>query len=105
MDRKITIFEQKVYDACRSIPKGRVSTYQEIAKAIKRPFSFRAVGNALHQNPFAPVVPCHRVVRSNGDLGGFAQGNTKKMQLLQEEGIELINGKIIDLNKYLFKFH
>lgn len=96
-------FNQKVWNACKRIPKGKVSTYGEIAKAIKNKDSSRAVGNALNKNPFAPIVPCHRVVQSNGSIGGFASGAGKKIKLLKKEGIEIKNNKI-DLNKYLFKF-
>ena len=96
-------FNEKVWDACKKIPKGKVSTYGEIAKAIKNRDASRAVGNALNKNPFAPIVPCHRVIQSNGSIGGFAFGTNKKIAMLKNEGIEIKNGKI-DLEKYLYKF-
>ena len=92
---KITKFQEKVYAACRKIPRGRVMTYGELAKKIGNPASARAVGNALNKNPFAPKVPCHRVVRSDGTVGGFAQGTKKKIKLLQKEGMKIKDGKII----------
>ena len=82
---KITEFQQKVYNFVRTIPKGRTATYKEVAIAIGHPKAFRAVGNALNKNPFAPVVPCHRVIRSNGEIGGFASGTRNKVKLLRGE--------------------
>jgi len=65
--------------------------------------AYRAVGNAMNKNPYAPEVPCHRVIKSNGFVGGFASGPKKKIQMLKKEGIEIKNNKI-DLKKYLYKF-
>lgn len=95
----LTRFQARVYAACRRIPPGRVTTYQRLASAIGHPHASRAVGNALHRNPFAPAVPCHRVVRSDGRLGGFARGTAAKAKLLRAEGIIIINGRI-DLNRF-----
>ena len=104
MNKKITKFAQDVYDACSRIPLGKVSTYQDIAVYINRPRSCRAVGNALNHNPFAPQVPCHRVVRSDGALGGFASGSGNKEQILNREGIRIIKGKVWDFNNVRFRF-
>ncbi len=82
----ITPFQQKVYDTVRTIPKGKTMTYKEVAIAIGNPWAYRAVGNALNKNPFAPVVPCHRVIKSDGSIGGFASGSKKKLKLLKAEG-------------------
>ncbi|MBI2093936.1 MAG: MGMT family protein [Candidatus Omnitrophica bacterium] len=79
-------FQQLVYLATCRIPRGQTRSYLWVAKKIKRPGSARAVGGALHRNPFAPVVPCHRVICSDGSLGGFAMGLAKKMALLRQEG-------------------
>ena len=70
------------------IPKGKVKTYKEVAIGINRPYSARAVANACGTNPYAPKVPCHRVIRSDGSIGGFsAPGGTKaKIKLLKNEG-------------------
>jgi len=86
-----TDFESRVYEAVAKIPRGSVSTYGAIASEIGSG-SARAVGQALRKNPFAPEVPCHRVVRSDGSLGGFfgkssADALTKKRQLLESEGV------------------
>jgi len=100
----VTIFEQKVYDLCRLVPKGKVTTYREISNALRgRGQIYRAVGNALNKNPFAPQVPCHRVINSNGFVGGFVYGTKSKIALLKKEGIEIKNKKI-DLKKFLFRF-
>ncbi len=83
----VTVFEYKVYKACMRIPEGRTATYKDIAKMIGMPGSARAVGNALGKNPFAPHVPCHRVIKSDGTLGGYSGGGgleTKKMMLENE---------------------
>lgn len=87
----VTPFQQKVYDACARVPRGRVATYAEMARAVGCP-SPRAVGQALKQNPFAPRVPCHRVIASDRRLGGFAgQGSgpevERKRSLLEAEGV------------------
>ena len=73
-----TIFQKAVWEATRKIPKGKVKTYAAIAKTIGRPKAVRAVGNALNKNPYVPAVPCHRVVKGDGSLGGFAGGEKKK---------------------------
>jgi len=83
-----TKFQQQVWNALSKIPYGEVRTYAEVAKAVRRPKAARAVGNANHGNPFPLVVPCHRVVASNG-LGGYGGGEDVKRYLLQLEGIAL----------------
>jgi len=83
--RGLTAFQESVLAAVRDIPFGDVRTYRQVARGIGRPESVRAVGNALHRNPFPLVVPCHRVVREGGDLGGFACGVEMKRRLLALE--------------------
>ena len=83
--KNITEFEKKVYAACKTIPYGETRSYAWIAKKISQPRACRAVGNALHKNPFAPVVPCHRVIRSDGSSGGFAGGTAIKKRLIAAE--------------------
>lgn len=83
----ISPFARRVYDIVAKIPRGKTMTYAEVAAAIGNPRAVRAVGNALNRNPFAPRVPCHRVVRSDGTIGGFASGSHKKAQLLRQEGV------------------
>lgn len=81
----MTKFQQKVYNFVKIIPKGRTATYKEVAVAIGYSKAYRAVGNALNKNPFIGTVPCHRVIRSDGSIGGFASGVQKKIQLLKDE--------------------
>jgi len=101
-------FSEKVYALTKKVPKGRVTTYKYVAKAMKTN-AYRAVGQALRNNPYAPVVPCHRVVSSDGKIGGFAgqtQGKNieKKIRLLRKEGVKIENKKIKDFERALFKF-
>ena len=81
-------FQLKVWNYLRKIPKGKVKTYKEVAKGIKSPKSARAVANACAKNPYAPKIPCHRVIRADGKLGGYsAKGGLKtKIKLLKKEG-------------------
>ncbi len=98
-------FSEKCYGLLKKIPKGRVSTYKEIALAL-RCKAYRAVGNAMKMNKNAPFVPCHRVVKSNGEIGGYMGTKVnilKKIKLLKKEGVQVLNGEI-DLDKFLFKF-
>jgi len=97
-----TDFEKDVLMATLEIPKGKVSTYKRIAEKIGRPNAYRAVGNALHKNPLAPIIPCHRVVRSDGFLAGDDESVEMRRHRLLEEGIP-IEGKKVKLNeKILF---
>ncbi len=96
-------FNDQVYTLCRTIPKGKVTTYKRIAEALGSK-AYRAVGNALNKNPYAPEVPCHRVVASTGHLHGFAHGLDAKQRLLEQEGIVIVKSKIVDLEKVLYRF-
>ena len=95
-------FSEKVYALLRKVPKGKVTTYKALAQAMKTK-DYRAVGNAMNKNPYAPEVPCHRVINANGQLGGYAHGLKRKIQMLKAEGIEIKNNKI-DMNKFGFRF-
>ncbi len=88
---KGTKFQTKVWKYLKTIPKGQVKTYKEVAIAIKRPKSARAVANACGKNPYAPKIPCHRVIRSDGDLGGYSgRGGIKtKLRLLRSEKVDI----------------
>ena|SRR3989344_6608819 len=87
-------FSESAWEKISQIPRGKVSTYSEIARALGKPKAFRAVGNACNANPDAPRVPCHRVVSNGGKLGGYAHGAERKTALLAAEGIEVRGGKI-----------
>ena len=82
---RLTPFQQAVYRAAARIPRGQTRSYQWVARMIGRPRAVRAVGHALNRNPFAPRIPCHRVIRSDGSLGGFAGGPRAKRRLLAAE--------------------
>ena len=84
-----TPFQRKVWAALKTIPRGEVRTYTQIAIQIGHPTSARAVANACGKNPFAPDVPCHRVIRADGGLGGYSGegGVEQKRALLREEGV------------------
>ena len=84
-----TTFQLTVWNYLRQIPKGTVKTYSQIANAIGKPMAVRAVANAIGKNPHPPKIPCHRVIRSDGSLGGYsAKGGIKtKKMLLKKEGI------------------
>jgi len=96
----MTDFQNRVYRAVRRIPRGRVTTYKLLAQHINCR-SFRAVGQALKRNPFAPDVPCHRVISSNLGIGGF-RGKSRgpqvcrKLDLLVKEGVCFVGGKLVD---------
>ncbi|MEA2734839.1 MAG: methylated-DNA-[protein]-cysteine S-methyltransferase [Humisphaera sp.] len=94
-------FNQKVWALCARVPAGKVTTYGEIARALKCK-AYRAVGNALNKNPYAPAVPCHRVVGSTGELTGFAGGLAKKKSLLAREGVEMKNDRVVMREKFTF---
>jgi len=85
--KSFTIFEKKVFAQVRKIPVGKTMSYSRVARAIGAPNAARAVGNALSKSPGMPKVPCHRVVKSNGELGGFRWGERKKRELLEKEGV------------------
>jgi O-6-methylguanine DNA methyltransferase len=101
-------FDERVWKLMERIPRGNVTTYGEIARKLNTK-AYRAVGNACRKNPYAPRVPCHRVVRSDGTIGGFGgktSGKTveEKTLLLREENVEVRNGRVIDFEKVLFRF-
>jgi len=91
----LTKFEKQVLEAVRRIPRGKLVTYKQIAKIIKKPKSQRAVGNALEKNPYPIKIPCHRVIRADGKVGGYKWGKMRKIGLLRKEGIEIKNGKVV----------
>ena len=97
-----TEFEKKVLVTTFKIPKGKISTYKRIAEKVGRPRAYRAVATALKKNPLHPVVPCHRVVRSDGRFGGEEKRAEKRRELVQKEGIPIENCRIKITEKILF---
>ena len=97
-------FTDKCYELLAQIPPGRVTTYSEMARAAGNSKGARAVGNAMAKNPNAPQVPCHRVVKSDGSLGGYAFGLARKVELLALEGVQVENGKVVDFENRVWEF-
>lgn len=97
-------FAERVYDAVRKIPCGKVSTYGAVAAMAGSPNAARAVGNILHKNPYFGDVPCHRVVHADGRLAAaFVFGGIgKQKRMLMEEGVEIQDEKVFPMRKYFF---
>ena len=96
--------EQHVYKKLMDVPKGYVTTYAALAKAVGLKNGQRIIGKIMNKNPYPVLVPCHRVVMSTGKIGGYAYGENVKMKMLSDEGVEIINGKIKSFDKKLFRF-
>ena len=96
-------FDERCYDLLLKIPKGKVATYKKMAEALDTK-AYRAVGQAMNRNPNLVTVPCHRVVNSNGEVGGYAEGSARKIELLREEGVEVSENGQINLFKFLHSF-
>ena len=97
-----TEFEKEVLVATFKIPHGKVSTYKRIAEKVGRPRAYRAVANALHKNPLHPVVPCHRVVRSDGKFGGEKTAAASRRKLVEKEDVPTENGRVKISDEILF---
>ena len=95
-------FSEKVYSLLKRIPRGKVTTYKAIAEALGTK-AYRAVGNALNKNPDSPIVPCHRVVCSDGSVGGYSEGVKKKIKLLKKEGVVVKNGIVLNFGEKFIK--
>ena len=96
-------FDERCYELLKLIPEGKVTTYSEIARALDTK-AWRAVGSAMAKNKNLFVIPCHRVIRSDGSVGQYALGADKKSALLQSEGVEISSGKVKDLGRYMHRF-
>ena len=96
--------EQKVYTKLLNVPKGQITTYGDLAKAVGLKNGQRMIGKIMNKNPYPVLIPCHRVVMSTGKIGGYAYGEDVKLKMLSDEGVKVINGKIESFNKKLFKF-
>ncbi|MCV0399933.1 MAG: MGMT family protein [Nitrosarchaeum sp.] len=96
--------DKRIYIKLSEVPKGKITTYGELAKAVGMKNGQRAVGRIMNKNPYPVIIPCHRVVKSDGKVGGYAYGEEIKSNMLQKEGIEIKNGKISDLEKKIYRF-
>ena len=94
----------RVYKKLLQVPKGKITTYGELSKAVGLKNGQRAIGMIMKKNPFPVIVPCHRVVKSDGKIGGYAYGERVKYRMLANEGIKIKDGKIIDFDKERFYF-
>ncbi len=88
-------FERMVWETTRKIEYGEVKTYKWVAERIGKPKAYRAVGNALNKNPILIIIPCHRVIKSNGEVGGFGSGIEIKKELLKLEGVRIKEGRVL----------
>ena len=96
--------EEKIYQKLLQVPTGYVTTYADLAKAINLKNGQRVVGQIMKKNPFPVIIPCHRVVKSDGDVGGYAYGIERKKHMLSQEGLKIIDNKILNFKKNLFQF-
>lgn len=95
--------EHKVYEKLLKVPKGKVTTYGELAKAVGLKNGQRTIGRIMNKNPFPVIVPCHRVILSSGKIGGYAWGEKIKTNMLSKEGVQIKKGKILDKDK-IYRF-
>ena len=96
--------QQKIFKKLLEVPKGKITTYGELAKAVGLTNGQRAVGKIMNKNPYPVIIPCHRVVMSTGKIGGYAYGEHIKIKMLNDEGIKIQDGKILNLKNTLYQF-
>ena len=96
--------DKKIYKKLLEVPKGKITTYGELAKAVGLKNGQRAVGKIMNKNPYPVIIPCHRVVKSDGKIGGYAYGQEIKSDMLTNEGIVIKNGKILDMENKIYRF-
>lgn len=101
--RTVSKIAENCYELLKRVPRGRVTTYKILANNLSTR-GYRAIGRIIGANPNAPKVPCHRVVKSSGEIGGYAFGVEDKIKILQQEGIVVINGKIKNFKKLIYEF-
>ncbi len=94
-----------VYDIVAQIPEGKVTTYGDIARALGHPHASRVVGRILNKNPNPILTPCHRVIKSNGNIGGYAFGKVRKKELLKKEGLSFVGDSTTEFGKYRIPLH
>ena len=96
--------DKKIYKKLLKVPEGKITTYGELAKAVGLINGQRAVGKIMNKNPYPGIIPCHRVVKADGKVGGYAYGEEIKINMLEKEGIKIKDGKILDLEGKTYRF-
>jgi len=96
--------DKKIYKKLLEVPEGKITTYGELAKAVGIKNGQRAVGRIMNKNPYPVIIPCHRVVKSDGKVGGYAYGQQVKINMLSKEGIKIKKDKILDWENTVYRF-
>ena len=96
--------EHRVYKKLCEVPPGKITTYGELAKAVGLKNGQRVIGRIMNKNPYPGIVPCHRVIKSDGKIGGYYYGEQPKTKMLTREGIKIIHGKIINFDDVKYRF-
>jgi len=96
--------DKKIYKKLLEVPEGKITTYGELAKAVGIKNGQRIVGKIMNKNPYPVIIPCHRVVKSDGKVGGYAYGEQVKIKMLTNEGIKIKNDKILDWENTVYRF-
>jgi len=96
--------DKKIYKKLLEVPEGKITTYGELAKAVGIKNGQRVVGKIMNKNPFPVLIPCHRVVKADGKVGGYAYGQRVKINMLTKEGIKIKNDKILDWENTVYRF-
>ncbi|MBS1267786.1 MAG: Methylated-DNA--protein-cysteine methyltransferase [Nitrosopumilus sp.] len=95
---------ERIYKKLLQVPRGQITTYGELSKSVGLKNGQRLVGKIMSNNPYPVIIPCHRVILSTGKIGGYAFGENVKTKMLSDEGIQIENGKIIDLKNKFYRF-
>ncbi len=96
--------DKKIYKKLLQVPEGKITTYGELAKAVGFTNGQRLVGKIMNKNPYPVIIPCHRVVKSDGKVGGYAYGEEIKINMLIFVGIKIKDGKILDWENTIYRF-
>ena len=96
--------DKKIYKKLLEVPEGKITTYGELAKAVGFTNVQRAVGKIMNKNPYPVIIPCHRVVKADGKVGGYAYGEEIKTSMLKKEGIKIKDCKIMNWENTIYRF-
>ena len=96
--------DKKIYKKLLEVPEGKITTYGELAKAVGMKNGQRAVGKIMNANPYPVIIPCHRVVKSDGKVGGYFYGQNVKINMLKKEGVRIKDDKILDWENTVYRF-